>query len=292
MPDGPLPSSSACPVWITGAGGLIGSYLVRSAAAFAPTVHVVGLTHGQLDLTDVAAVRRRFRCERPRLVIHCAALTRSPACQADPELARKLNVDVTAHLAELAAEIPLIFLSSDLVFDGRRGNYDESAAVHPLSVYGETKAEAERVVLANPKHTVIRTSLNGGTSPVGNRAFNEELRCAWRAGRTLKLFTDEFRSPIPAAVTAHAIWELALQNHPGLYHLAGTEKLSRWQLGQLVAARWPDLQPRLEPASIKDYPGAPRPADTSLNCAKVQRLLSFRLPGLSAWLRIHPDEVF
>ena len=189
-------------------------------------------------------MRAEFRLQNPQLIIHCAALSKSPECEANPALARKLNVEVTALLAELAADIPLVFLSTDLVFDGRTGNYDETAPVNPLSVYAETKAAAEQVVLANPKHTVIRTSLNGGTSPTGDRGFNEQMRRAWQAGQTLRLFTDEFRSPIPAEVTARAIWELAAQNKPGLYHVAGSERLSRWQIGQLLAARWPELKPR------------------------------------------------
>lgn len=279
-------------VWITGAGGLIGSYLVRSAPRFAPGATVVALTRDRLDLTDTSAVRAEFRHEAPQLIIHCAALSRSPACEANPILARKLNVEVTALLAELAADIPMFLLSSDLVFDGREGNYDETAPVNPLSIYAETKVAAEQVILGNPKHTVIRTSLNGGTSPMGDRGFNEQMRRAWQAGQTLKLFTDEFRSPIPAEATARAVWELATRTQPGLYHVAGSERLSRWQIGQLLAARWPQLKPRIEPGSLKEYSGAPRAPDTSLNCAKAQTLLSFRLPGLTDWLAAHPDEAF
>ena len=279
-------------VWVTGAGGLIGNYLVRSAPLFAPDARVVALTRDCLDLTDASAVRATFRLQAPQLVIHCAALSRSPECQANPALAHTLNVEVTALLAELAANIPLVFLSSDLVFDGRTGNYDETAPVNPLSVYAETKTAAEQIILANPKHTVVRMSLNGGTSPAGDRGFNEQMRRAWQAGQTLKLFTDEFRSPIPAEATARAIWELAAQNQPGLYHVAGSERLSRWHIGQLLAARWPQLNPRIEPGSLKEYKGAPRASDTSLNCAKAQRLLAFRLPGLAEWLSVHPDETF
>ncbi|MDO8598452.1 MAG: SDR family oxidoreductase, partial [Sulfuricaulis sp.] len=205
-------------VWVTGAGGLIGNYLVQTAPAFAPDFNVQGLMRADLDLTDRAAVHEAFRKAKPGIVIHCAALSRSPVCQAQPALARQLNVEVAAHLAELAAGIPFLFFSSDLVFDGRHGHYPESAPTHPLSVYAETKVAAEQFVLANPKHTVVRTSLNGGTSPAGDRAFNEELRCAWQAGQSLRLFTDEFRSPIPAVVTARAVWELAGLNQPGLYH--------------------------------------------------------------------------
>ncbi len=277
---------------VTGAGGLIGSYLIRTAARYAQTWRVCGLTRKDLELTDRAAVQQTWRALQPQLVIHCAALSRPQQCQTDPRLARIINVDVTARLAELARDIPLIYLSSDLVFDGREGGYEETAAVNPITVYAETKVSAERMVLANPQHTVVRTSLNGGVSPTGDRAFNEEMRLAWQDGRCLTLFTDEFRCPIPAVVTARAVWELAATHQSGLYHVAGTERLSRWQIGQLLAARWPHPKPRMEPGSIRDFSGLPRQPDVSLNCEKVQRLLSFPLPGFSAWLAAHPDEPF
>jgi dTDP-4-dehydrorhamnose reductase len=280
------------PVWITGAGGLIGHYLLETAAQALPGASIVGLTRAELDLADFPAVRREFQRQRPALVIHCAGLSRSPDCQADPGRAYLVNVQATAVLAELAAAIPLVLFSSDLVFDGKAGHYDESAPVNPLSVYGETKVLAEQAVLANPRHTVIRTSLNGGASPRGGRAFNEELRRAFAEGQTLRLFSDEFRSPIHARVTARAVWELAARNSPGLYHVAGSQRLSRLEMGRLVAARWPALNPRIVPASIQEYAGAPRPPDTSLNCAKAQARLSFPLPGLAAWLAEHPEEVF
>ena len=93
-------------------------------------------------------------------------------------------------------------------------------------------------------------------------------------------------------MTARAVWELAARNEPGLYHLAGGERLSRWQIGQLLAARWPQLSPKIQSGSLKDYQGAPRAPDTSLNCAKAQKLLSFPLPSLTQWLADHPDESF
>ncbi len=278
--------------WITGAGGLIGNYFVQTAAQFAPGWRVRGLARADLDLLDFAAVRKQFQLDAPQLVLHCAALSQSPACQKNPTLARRLNVEVTALLAELAAEIPFVLFSTDLVFDGRAGNYDESAAVNPLSVYAETKVAAEKIVLTHPWHTVIRTSLNGGTSPTGDRGFNEQLRRAFADGATLNLFTDEFRNPIHASVTAQATWELVRQNQPGLYHVAGREKMSRWEMGRLMAARWPQLQPKLVAGSLKDYHGAPRSPDTTLNCAKIQKLLSLPLPGLTEWLAAHPGEVF
>lgn len=279
-------------MWISGAGGLIGSCLVQLAPRFASQFETVGLTRPELDLLDSAAVRKAFRSQQPNAVIHCAALSKSPDCQANPPLARKLNVEITARLAELAADIPFIFFSTDLVFNGRKGNYAETDAVEPLSVYAETKLAAEQIVLANPRHTVLRTSLNGGTSPTGDRGFNEQIRLAWQAGQTLNFFSDEYRSPIPAAVTARATLELLEKKQVGVFHLAGAEKLSRAQIGEALAVRWPQLNPKFQVGSLKDYQGAPRSPDTSLNCAKAQAQLSFSLPGLTAWLREHPSETF
>ncbi len=81
------------------------------------------LTRDHLDLLDFDAVRREFQQDKPQLVIHCAALSTVTGAQANPGLARRVNVEVTQLLAELAADIPFVFLSTDLVFDGRKGNY-------------------------------------------------------------------------------------------------------------------------------------------------------------------------
>jgi dTDP-4-dehydrorhamnose reductase len=279
-------------VWITGAGGLIGNYLLRTAAQFSPDWRVRPLVRADVDLADFSKVSTLFRQEQPDAIFHCAALSKSPDCQANPALAEKLNVDVTRHLCELARDIPFIFFSSDLVFDGSTGNYDEASKANPLSVYAKTKVAAESYVLSNPRHIVIRTSLNGGISPTGDRGFNEQLRNAWGSGEMVRLFTDEFRCPIHAEVTARATWELLARNQPGLYHVAGSQRLSRWDIGQLLSPLWPHLRPKLVATSFKEYQGAPRAPDTSMNCGKAQTLLSFRLPGLADWLGTHQNDSF
>jgi dTDP-4-dehydrorhamnose reductase len=279
-------------VWITGANGLIGNYLVQTAPKFAPYWRVRALTREQFDLLDFAAVRREFQKDQPRLVVHCAAVSTVADAQANPDLARRVNVEAARCLAELAADVSFIFFSTDLVFDGRKGNYAEADAVNPIHVYGETKAAAEQIVLKNPGHTVVRLSINGGISRSDDRGFNEQLRQAWKSGRMMKLFTDEFRSPLPAIETARAVWELADKNCTGLFHVAGADRLSRWEIGRLLAGRSPELQVSIEPASARDFPGPPRALDTSLNIARVQKVLSAPLPGLGEWLAANPNEPF
>lgn len=281
---------SGRPVWITGAGGLIGSHLVKAAAIVAPRWQAIPITQRQFDLADFDAVTRAFAAQRPEAIIHCAALSRAAACEADPPLASRLNVEVTRHLCQLGANLPFVFFSTDVVFDGRKGAYVETDPVNPLSVYSETKVQAEQRVLENPRHTVVRTSLNTGLSPTGDRSFTEQMRRSWERGETLKLFVDEYRCPIPASVTARAVWELLDQNHAGLFHLAGAERLSRWAIGQLLLRRWPQYAGQMEPARLHEYRGPARSPDTSLNCSRIQARLSFALPGLTQWLEGNPEE--
>jgi dTDP-4-dehydrorhamnose reductase len=203
-------------------------------------------------------------------------------------------------LCEFAADIPLLFFSTDLVFDGAKGNYNESDAPNPLTVYAETKVAAEQIVLANPKHTVIRASLNAGRTARGN-AFNEQWLATWQRGEATKLFVDEFRSPIAAEITARAVWELVAAKQPGLFHLGGSERLSRFEIGRLLlttlglpasaGAKPPEVgapSVLIEPGSIRDYTNLRRAPDTSLDSSRIQRLLSFPLPRFSDWLREHP----
>jgi dTDP-4-dehydrorhamnose reductase len=279
-------------VWITGAGGLIGSNIVRLAGKYAPTAKPIPLTRADFDLTDFKTVERRFLADRPRLIIHCAAMSKTGDCQSQPTLARRINIEATAHLADLAADSNFIFFSTDLVFDGQKGSYIETDAVNPLSLYGETKIAAEAIVTRNARHTVVRTSINSGASPNGQSGYNEQFRAALAEGKTLRLYHDEYRSAISAAATARAIWELAAHPPGGIWHLAGSERLSRLQIGRLLALRHPELNARIESCSLREHQGPPRPADVSLNCAKLQARLKFRLPALTEWLRENPEDEF
>lgn len=318
--------------WITGANGLIGNYLVQTAPTTEPAAaglpsrsaqregwRVRALTRADFDLLDFAAVEREFKKDKPQLIIHCAAITVVSEAQKNAELARRVNVGITKFLAELAAGIgapnsdsaslrnqsvhadseigapqntPFIFFSTDLVFDGRKGNYIETDAPNPLHIYGETKLAAEEIILKNPRHLVVRTSINSGPSPTGTRAFDEQLRRSMQsAGSAMTLFTDEFRCPIPAEATARAVWELVEKNCSGLYHVAGAEKLSRLQIGQLLLPHWPEIKTEIKSGSAKDFPGPPRALDTSLDISKVQKILSAPLPKFSEWVNRIPSPL-
>jgi dTDP-4-dehydrorhamnose reductase len=269
---------------ITGAAGLIGQYLVKTAPRWAPEWDVRGLTRADFDLTDRPNVERTWESIKPRAVIHCAALSRTKDCEQDPEQARHINVEVTAHLAQLSQDIPLIFLSSGEVFDGRTGWYDETDEPNPINVYGQTKLEAEQAVLQNPRHTVVRIVLTAGTSETGDRSFVEDMCRTAKAGKDVTLYADEFRCPLPAGVIARVIWELVNRKRPSLYHLGGSERLSRWEIGEALLPWCPELKAYLKKGSARSHVGSSRPTDLSLRYDKIQNLLSFRIPGFREWL--------
>jgi dTDP-4-dehydrorhamnose reductase len=274
---------------ITGAAGLIGQYVVKSASRWAPDWQILGLARADLDLTDSVAVERTWQSIKPDLVIHCAALSRTKDCEQDPQLTHRVNVEVTAHLARLSENIPFIFLSSGEVFDGKAGWYRETDEPNPINFYGKTKLEGEQLVLQNPHQTVVRIVLTAGTSQNGDRSFVEDMCRAAKSGKSMTLYADEYRCPLPAGAIARAIWELSSKNLPGLYHLGGRERLSRWEIGQALLPWYPELQDRLVKGSACEHVGAPRPTDLSLNCEKIQALLSFPIPGFRSWLkaRVH-----
>ncbi len=269
---------------ITGAAGLIGQYLVKTAPRWAPDWDVQGLTRADLDLADRRNVNRAWQSLKPTVVIHCAALSRTKDCEQNPAQARRINVEATAHLAQLTQNIPFIFLSSGEVFDGKTGWYAETAEPNPINVYGQTKVEAEQTVLQNPGHTVVRIVLTAGTSETGDRSFVEDMCRTARAGKDVTLYADEFRCPLPAGVIARTIWELVDRRQPGLYHLGGSERLSRWEIGEALLPWYPELKGRLMTGSARNHVGSFRPADLSLCCERIQRLLSFRIPGFREWL--------
>ncbi len=288
----PSGSSTRSLAWVTGANGLIGNYLVQTAPRFVPHWRIRALTREQLDLLDFATVQREFKQDQPQLVIHCAAITVVSDAQNNTALARRVNVEVPRLLAEMASAIQFVFFSTDIVFDGSKGNYVEADPPNPLHVYGETKAAAEDIVLKNPRHLVVRTSINGGVSRAGNRGFNEQLRRSLQAGQGMTLFTDEFRSPIPAVETARAVWELVGKKCAGIYHVAGAEKMSRHQIGQLLVKRWPAATSDIKSGSARDFSGPPRALDTSLDISKIQKVLTVPLPGLGGWLAANPAVPF
>jgi dTDP-4-dehydrorhamnose reductase len=194
-----------------------------------------------------------------------------------------VNFDATALLAELAAQLNarLVFVSTDLVFDGAKGSYQESDAPSPLSVYGHTKTEGERAALSIANSAVVRVSLMVGPSLVNRPTFFDQQLAALRERRPLKLFEDEWRTPLDFATAAQSLVEIARTDYQGILHVGGPERMSRLEMGQRIARclmRDPSV---FEPTTRNAAPSAePRPRDTSLDSSRWRGLFS-SIPWLS-----------
>ncbi|MDG2616304.1 NAD(P)-dependent oxidoreductase [Thermoleptolyngbya sichuanensis XZ-Cy5] len=220
-----------------------------------------------LDLTDCTALQQAFQEIRPDAVIHTAALSQPNACQTQPELSRQINVLASLNLASLCADagIPFAFTSTDLVFDGHHAPYREADPVCPLSLYGEQKAEAEAGILSRyPKAAVCRMPLMFGAAPTAH-SFLQPFLQKLRDGEALRLFTDEFRTPISGRDAAKGLL-MALDKVQGLVHLGGPERLSRYEFGLRMAAAFDLSLDSISPCKQADVPmPAPRPLDVSMD---------------------------
>lgn len=264
---------------ITGASGILGDYLLEEARRRGQAVVAwsgasqgdrYGVTLIPVDLADPQAIQTAFLTAQPQRIIHVAAMASVADCYRQPERARQINTQATAQLACLAAacQARLVFVSTDLVFDGRAAPYRETDVPQPLSVYGATKAAAESAVLAHPGHVVARVSLLYGPSRIGRPAFFDQQLVALRSGQPLSLFADEWRTPLDLPTAARGLLELVESDLTGVIHLGGPERMSRLEMGQRLAAVLGCSDVALRPARRDDVPGEPRPRDVSLDSTR------------------------
>jgi dTDP-4-dehydrorhamnose reductase len=265
-------------VLLTGASGQLGGYMLRELAgqpvvawSGSPRDALFGVAMQPVDLTNRDAVVAAFRDARPEVVIHSAAMAKVGDCFRDPERARLVNTQGTELLAELshAARCRLIYVSTDLVFDGERGGYREEDAPSPVSVYGRTKMDGEPAVLASAGGLVARVSWLFGPSVVGRATFFDEQVEGARNGTQKTLYSDEWRTPLSLKVAARALVLFARSQVNGILHLSGPERMSRVEVGQRlstylgVSAAWIRAMRRDDDAADE-----PRPRDVSLDSSR------------------------
>jgi len=265
---------------VTGASGFLGAWVVLEARARGLSVlgssrtPLEGFPWRRADLSRPGEAERLLEEVRPAAVIHAAASSRIPDCRKDPDLARRINVEATAALAAGAARLgaAFLFVSTDHVFDGKSAPYAPGDPPSPLSVYGRTKVQGEEAVrAAGGDWRVVRVSLLFGRSEGrGNLGASEGLLALLDRGERPLLFTDEFRTPLAVDEAARGLLDL-LQAPPGrILHLAGPERLSRYDFGVLAvraAGRDPALLERGLRTDRAEH--ASRPADLSLDCRET-----------------------
>jgi dTDP-4-dehydrorhamnose reductase len=262
---------------VTGASGSLGAYLLHELAMSERSVHgwsgstnktSDGVTVAPIELGNADAVTTAFRASRPDIVVHAGAMARISDCQRSPDRALQVNMAGTEQLAELSAKrgARLIYLSTDLVFDGNSPPYRENSPTNPLSVYGRTKSAAEPIVQNLKNGVVVRLSLLFGPTHNQRPAMFDAIATALLDAKPIALFADEWRTPLGLLAAARALHALARSDFTGLIHLGGPERLSRLELGQRLAKYLNVSGAGLTSAGRDSIAGAePRPRDVSLD---------------------------
>jgi dTDP-4-dehydrorhamnose reductase len=289
---------------VMGANGFVaGSVLAQAGEDW--QVHAVSrrgppdrsgqLTWHTCDPLVPAQLTQLFHEVKPAVVVHTAALADVDFCQANPELARAVNVDLTRTLADLCGDAGarLVFCSTDTIFDGEHAPYGEDARPGPVNVYAQAKVEAEQTVSRLGAQAVIaRLSLVVGLPVLGaGNSFVARMIASLKDGRPVGATEHEVRTPVDVITVGRALLELAGSGHAGIIHLAGHDRLSRFQIAQQIAARF-GFPPHLIVAQpVTAWPGrAARPRDVSLlnakACAQLKTPMRTLDDGLSLILKM------
>lgn len=281
-------------ILITGVSGLLGINLALEAVRQGR--EVVGLANSRAmqntpfavracDLTDLTAIHPLLDEVQPDAVVHCAALANLEVCEGQPDLAQRLNTEVPGRLATETARrrIPFIHISTDAVFNGAGCNYLESDPVSPLSIYARTKAEAEEAVLeAHPDALVARVNFYGW-SLTGQRSLAEWFFNNLSGKRQVKGFTDVFFCPMLVNDLAGTLLRLLDLRAGGIYHVVGSQCLSKYAFGVAIARAF-NLDETLITPVTAETGGlvARRSPNMCLNTGKLAGALGEPPPGLDS----------
>lgn len=228
----------------------------------------------------------------PEAIINCAAISNPADVDASPKVAEKINVALPRLLSQLSTHLGarLIHISTDMVFDGRSEEpYRSTDMPAPSNLYGQTKLMAEREVLEhNPEDPVVlRLPILMGNSPRGLRSVHEKLIRAIEAGEKPKLFCDEIRQPCSVSNAAEVMLELTERRDlHGIFHWAGSETLSRFEMGQRILKHFGLPLDSVESVIKRNDPAhANRPSNLTFNLHPIVSKLKTQTLDFEAQLK-------
>ncbi len=258
-----------------------------------------GLRYYDVDITDVDGVHRLFETEKPEVVVHAAAMTQVDECQLGQERCEAVNVKATAQLVLEAEAVSrhFIYLSTDFVFDGERGDYSEEDHLNPLSWYGFTKVQAESIVeTSEVDWTIVRTCLVYGPVLQGTRSnIISWVKQSLEQGKMIKVVNDQWRTPTYVEDLAKGILLILQQKATGIYHLSGKDKRTPYEMA-LETAAYAGLDASLiEKADASSFrQPARRPPVTGFDISKAVKELGYAPLSFEEGLRktlVHHQDI-
>jgi dTDP-4-dehydrorhamnose reductase len=282
-------------ILITGAGGLLGHALVQQAGDEGYDVCALYHEHEpeggramRVDITDAKAVNECIQREKPSIIINTASVTDVDLCEREPELATRVNGTAAGFLAEACARVKafLVQISTDYVFDGSKGNYDENDTPAPVNRYALSKLLGERLVANYGDSCIARTSVVYGCGRSYRANFGTWLYDKLSKSERVKVVMDQFASPTLNTNLASMTMELAKRRMQGIVHVAGATRASRYEFATRLAEELHADPNLLAPVNARSSGWiARRPLDSSLNVSKAMGLLKSKPVGLDEGIR-------
>jgi dTDP-4-dehydrorhamnose reductase len=252
---------------VTGASGFLGWNLCRFPQKEWDIIgtyhqHPNGLYPGtkaiQLDLLDAKQVSRSIADIQPDAILHLAANSSTGFCEMQPEASRKINVEASGTLADLCQRnaIPLVFTSSEQVYDGKKKVYSDNDPPNAINAYGQQKAEAEAIIQQYfPEATIARIAVLFGEQGPTSYCFMNDWLAKWRAGEEVTAFHDEVRPFMSGRSAVEALLLLLNKNAKGIYNVGGADAMSRYDFAKLLAKTFGLDTAKIKAMSQKDIPG-------------------------------------
>ncbi|MEM2117718.1 MAG: dTDP-4-dehydrorhamnose reductase [Candidatus Bathyarchaeia archaeon] len=267
---------------VTGASGLLGhkiTSLTKNRYKIIPLYNTRPLHPNsiKLNITNLSETLTLFDKLRPNVVIHTASETNVDKCETEKEHAWRVNFEGTRNitLACARANAKLVYISTDYVFDGEKGNYTEQDKPNPINHYGLTKLEGEQQVTKNCKnYAILRTSVLYGWHPLKQNFVTWTIN-QLKQNKQITVVDDHFNTPTLADNLAEIALEIVKRDLRGLFHTSGSERISRYEFAKQIAKTFNLNSHLIKPIKMNQLTTwiAKRPKDSSLNTSKIQKQL-------------------
>jgi dTDP-4-dehydrorhamnose reductase len=281
-------------VLLTGANGFLGQqlskdlldagYRVLGTGKGPQRTNIIGATkqfqYIEADITDDASMDTIVAAHQPEIVVHAAAMTQADECQQNTEACESVNVRATAQLLLSAEAYAAYFLyvSTDFVFDGIKGNYTEEDDTNPVNYYGFTKMQAEAIVQTSEiPFGIARTCLVYGNHPIGTRNnVVTWVKQSLQQQKPIKVVTDQWRTPTWINDLSKGIVQMIQQRAEGIFHLSGEDRLSPYEMALAVAKQYGLDASLIEPVNAATFTQpAKRPPVTGFNINKAKSTIGY-----------------
>ncbi len=260
-------------------------------------VFIPGVDSYKLDITDKQAVREFLSGYKADIILHCASLTNIDYCENNKEETRKINVEGTENIASacISPDTKLVYISTDSVYDGKKGKYIEDDPVSPCNYYGLTKYEAEAAVKKHKNHIIARTNIFGWNIQ-NKHSLAEWMLYNLERGCGIKGFNDAIFSSIYTIEFARIMDMMLDKDLMGTFNLASRTSLSKYDFAVLIAETFKKDKALIKSISVDDYPfSAKRGKNLSLDTQKLSKALGAKLPSVEECVNLffkdHESEV-